>query len=92
MGQISHLIVIQRAALVLLLGFALAVFFCLLFLSGRGRHSHYDGDGVKPIHDWAGWLQEGSGRVPIFLKIWMIAIAAWCIAMTAIVIHHGFWY
>ncbi|MGH9413637.1 MAG: hypothetical protein ACRD0Y_07835 [Terriglobales bacterium] len=92
MGQITHLIVIQRAALILLLGFALAGFVCLIYLSGRGKHSHYDGKPIEPVHEYGGWLKEGSGRVPLFLKIWIIAIAAWAIAFTALVIHHGYWY
>ncbi|MGH9467974.1 MAG: hypothetical protein ACRD1Y_11530 [Terriglobales bacterium] len=92
MGQISHLIIIQRAALILLLGFALAGFFCLIYLSGRGKHSHYDGNPIRPVHDYGGWVKEGSGRVPLFLKLWIIAIASWCVVITAIVIHHGYWY
>ncbi|TAN21655.1 MAG: hypothetical protein EPN33_11150 [Acidobacteria bacterium] len=92
MGQFSHLIIIQRGAFAVLLGFALASFVCLIFLSGRGEHGHYDGKGIEPLHDYGGWLQEGSGRVPIYLKIWILAIVAWAITFTAIVIHHGYWY
>ncbi|MGH9476259.1 MAG: hypothetical protein ACRD1C_07990 [Terriglobales bacterium] len=92
MGQISHLIVIQRAAFAILLGFTFAGFFCLIFLSGRGKHSHYDGNGIQPVHDYADWVKEGSGQVPIFLKLWIAAIAAWCVAITAIVASHGYWY
>ncbi|MGH9486904.1 MAG: hypothetical protein ACRD04_04860 [Terriglobales bacterium] len=92
MGQITHLIIIQRGALVLLLGFALAGFVCLIYLSGRGAKSHYNGRPVEPVHSYAGWVREGSGRVPIALKLWIIAIAAWAVTMTAIVIHHGYWY
>ncbi|HEY8055345.1 MAG TPA: hypothetical protein VIE13_05485 [Terriglobales bacterium] len=92
MGQFDHLVILQRMAFALLLGFTLVAFVSLIYLSGRGRQSYYDGEGIEPVHDYAGWVKEGSGRVPIYLKLWMIAIAAWAVAITGIVIHHGFWY
>ncbi|MGH9472569.1 MAG: hypothetical protein ACRD1M_07480 [Terriglobales bacterium] len=92
MGMFDHLLVLQRAAIALLLGFTLVGFIALAFLSGRGRQSHYDGRGIEPLEDHAGWIKEGHGRVPIFLKLWMVAIVGWCIALTGIVIYHGYWY
>lgn len=88
----DHMVVLHRMAFAILLGFTFVSFVCLIFLSGRGEVSHYDGGGIEPIQDHAGWVKEGSGRVPIFLKLWMVAIASWAVAITGIVIYHGFWY
>jgi len=92
MGSFDHLLVLQRFALAVLLGFTLVSFVCLIFLSGRGKHSHYDGNAIEPLDDFGGWVKEGRGRVPLFLKLWMIAIAAFAVAITGIVIYHGYWY
>lgn len=92
MGMLDHLVILQRIALALLLGFSLAAFVCLIFLSGRGKHSHYDGQAIGPPEDYAGWVQEGSGRVPLFLKLWIFGVIAMTVAMTGKVIYHGFWY
>lgn len=92
MGQITHLVVMQRIALVLLLGFSLVSFVCLIFLSGRGRQSHYDGEPIPPIENYGNWVREGHGRVPLFLKMWMFAVAGIAVALTGIVIYHGYRY
>ncbi|MGN6591406.1 MAG: hypothetical protein ACTHJX_00745 [Terriglobales bacterium] len=92
MGVFDHLVILQRMAFALLLGFTLVAFISTIYLSGRGHQSHYDGEGIEPVRDYGGWVKEGSGRVPIFLKLWIIAIVAWSLAFTGIVIHHGYWY
>ncbi|MGH9394192.1 MAG: hypothetical protein ACRD1E_08485 [Terriglobales bacterium] len=88
----DHLLVLHRFALAVLLGFTLVSFVCLIFLSGRGKHSHYDGHGIGPLESYGDWVKEGRGPVPLFLKLWIIAIAAWAVAITGIVIYHGYWY
>lgn len=92
MNMFDHLVVLQRVALALLLGFSLVAFVCLAYLSGRGKHSRYDGAGIPPIENYGGWVGEGQGRVPLFLKLWIFGIIAVTVALTGKVIYHGFWY
>lgn len=92
MGMLDHLVILQRIALCLFLGFSLVAFVSLIFLSGRGKHSHYDGTAVGEPENYAGWVQEGWGRVPLFLKLWIFAIICMTVALTGKVVYHGFWY
>jgi len=92
MGMLDHLVILQRLALALLLGFSLVGFVVLAYLSGRGKADHYDGEGVGPFESYGNWVKEGQGRVPLFLKLWIVAIIAFAVSMTGIVIHHGFRY
>ncbi|HWG36980.1 MAG TPA: hypothetical protein VN690_04615 [Terriglobales bacterium] len=92
MGMFDQLVGTERVALALLLGFALVVFVILAYLSGRGKHSHYDGQGIEPIESYGAWVKEASGRVPLFLKLWIVAVIGIALALTGIVIRHGYWY
>lgn len=92
MGMFTHLVIIQHVAFALLLGFALVALVCLAYLSGRGEHNHYDGQGIGPFEHYGNWVREGQGPVPLFLKVWIVFIVGCAITMTGIVIHHGFRY
>lgn len=93
MGFFDQLVNLHHAAIAVGLGFALTALVCLFYLSGRGRHGHYDGvESQPPIHDFGGWVREASGFVPLGLKLWIIAIVAWAITMVGIVFHHGYRY
>jgi len=92
MGMFSHLVMIHREAFALLLGFTLAAFVCLIFMAGRGKFNRYDGTGIEPIDNYGDWVTEGHGRVPLFLKLWMIAILGVALSLTGIVIYHGYRY
>lgn len=92
MGVIDHLVIIHRIAFAILLGFATAAFFCVIFLSGRGHHGHYTGDGIGPIQTYGDWVKEGQGQVPLFLKLWIALLVGICVSLTGIVIYHGYRY
>jgi hypothetical protein len=93
MGYFTHLVEIQNLAFAIFLGFTLVSFFALIFLAGRGHHGHYDGTNpYPPIESYGNWVREGQGPVPLFLKLWIVAIASFALALTGIVIYHGYRY
>ncbi len=93
MGWLDRLTQIQHLALAVLLGFALVAMAALAFLSGRGGKEAYDPEHPRgPIEHYGGWIREARGTVPLFMKVWIVAVASWAIALTGIVIWHGYRY
>lgn len=93
MGMFDWLINIHHLALGVFLGFATVAFVCLAFLAGRSRQDYYDADHPwGPLENYADWARAGHAPVPLFLRFWIVAIVATCVILTAVVIHHGYYY
>lgn len=93
MGYLDWLTQIHHFAVSLVLGFALVALVALAFLSGHSGPRPYDPDSpTPPIEHFGGWVREAHGQVPVFMKVWIAAIATWALALTGIVIWHGYRY